>query len=518
MNTYQQAEFSRAVSAQQNGDINVAIEVYRKLYQEDVRTVDLLHLYGVGLHQTGQHNQAVPLLKEALTRSPKNLPIHINLAIVYKALGRIKACVKQYQTVLSIDPDHLEALQSLVFHLRELRCHEQAIEYAKRALATAPNHDQTHNNTGNLYNDIGDLAQAQDHYRKAVAINPKNGQAWANFATTKKFSETDREVIEDMQSILNAGDLPPAQASQLNFAIGKAYKDLNDPDSAFPYYRRQHELMPATNFPWHSFETYLAEVRSVYTADYFASLTSLDRQDSPVFIVGMLRSGTSLLERILAAHSGFCGIGERPEIARLTQRIESYPKVVPKIPDQVVQQLADLYLQQVRQHYDRSRQRPVDKMMTNFMHIGFIYRLFPNAKIIHAKRHPYAVCLSCYLQNFAQPPGWAKSLDDIGRYYRNYQQMMAFWAEHFPSESIIDVAYEDLLESPETEIRRMLKFCEVPWEDACLTFHRSKGVVKTASNWQVRQPLNQRNAEQWRKFESYLGDLDKWLHPPCEQL
>ncbi|MEO0414528.1 MAG: sulfotransferase [Verrucomicrobiota bacterium] len=312
-----------------------------------------------------------------------------------------------------------------------------------------------------------------------------------------------------MLATLETPDLSEKDAGQLSFALGKAYNDLGVAEKAFPYYQRANQSIDVS-FPWEQFEAYLKSQREIYTQAFFDKAPRAAESDfAPVFIVGMLRSGTSLLEQIIAAHSQFCGIGERPELAKVTQRIPDYPHSAPKLTAEQLKQLAGHYETDIAPHRQNDL-RPVDKMMTNFMHLGFIALLFPNAKIVHTRRHPCAVALSCFFQNFAHQPGWTTSIDGIGRYYALYEKMMDHWAAHLPL-PIHHLSYEALLADPEPETRRLIEFCGADWEPACLEFHKNRSVVQTASNWQVRQPLNRSNAEKWRRYEPYLDDLKPWI-------
>ncbi|MDF1816051.1 MAG: sulfotransferase [Verrucomicrobiales bacterium] len=505
MQSHHKVLFQQAFTLHRQGKTREASKIYLDLIEEGNRSADVLHLYGLSLHELGDQSGALPYIKKAIAMAPDNSLYRKNLAVVFSKLGRTEDTVEQYRKILKIDPDNLEAHQSLAFHLRELRDHTAGLLHAERALELEPGHSATWNNAGNLLNDLGRIEDARLHYRKAVDHDPRNGQAWANLASVTKFRQPSEVAL--MEKVLCQGELSSTQEGQLCFALGKAWKDIGKPELAFPYYEKANRRVPS-HFPWEQFETYVDDLGKLFQADTFAGYPRSKSTERPIFIVGMMRSGTSLVEQILSTHPALCGVGERPELARLIGNIPDYPKTLRQDTEPLTK-IANTYRDLINPFKDTNT-RSVDKMMTNFLHIGMISLLFPKAKIIHTERNPYAVGLSIFCQNFAKPQGWTSSLDDIGRYYTSYRKMMDHWAAHSPLE-IHTVRYEELLSSFEKNTRDLFTYCEEEWPEDCLEFHENRNVVKTASNWQVRQPLNPDNREKWRAFEPYLTDLDKWV-------
>ena len=506
MQSHHKTGFNKAFSLHQKGNFTEAADIYRGLICDGSESADLFHLYGLALHQTGKNEDALLYIKKAVSISPDSTVYLQNLAIVYRDLGNQKEVVNLYREILKINPDHLEAHRNLALYLRSFREHEEALIHGRRALKIDPNHSATWNNMGNLFNDLGQIDEAHEHYQKSVKLSPCYGQAWANLSTVTKYR--DDSDIRKMETILASRDLPPTEAGQMCFALGKAYKDLGRPDDAFPYYVRANKSV-SSSFPWERFESYLEDIKDAFSHEFFDCRKYIDSDVSPIFIVGMIRSGTSLAEQILSSHPEICGVGERPELANLTQLIENYPRGVPGATHHRLSKIAKQYVDAINQ-FKNSRFRSADKMMTNYLHIGIISLLFPHARIVHMKRNPYAVGLSIFCQNFSKPPGWTSSLDDIGRYYANYHGMMNHWESHSPIK-IHTVVYEELLSDPERVTRNLFAYCGEKWTADCLNFHKNRNVVQTASNWQVRQPLNRKNGEKWRAFEPFLSDLDKWL-------
>tara|TARA_R110002049_G_scaffold285698_1_gene466762 strand:- start:176780 stop:178840 length:2061 start_codon:yes stop_codon:yes gene_type:complete len=403
------------------------------------------------------------------------------------------------------------------------------------------------NHLANAYVDRGDIQEALDVFEKALQIDPSHAFSHFRFSRAKKFKagrETDR-YIALLQKQIETPDQPNQKQIYLHFALAKVLDDTAQYDRAWQHYDRANKLKPTHSASEASLrpsvrlgveprrspvDKPIEETCQTFTREYFNARHGQGNPDqTPVFIVGMPRSGTTLTEQILSSHPQVAGAGELPCIDQIRQEIifrekqrvrhagmpttpRSYLSLVEGVTGADLQEHTQTYMKRLNE-YRTDELRVTDKMPTNFLHLGLIATLFPQATIIHCRRHPMDVLVSCYCQNLNAP---FCDLDQLVGYHRNYRRMMRHWEQVLPM-SIHTVDYESLVVDPETESRRLIQHCGLEWNDACLAFHASDRAVHTPSKWQVRQPMYKSSMQKWRRFESQLASIADQIETEMQQ-
>jgi len=539
-----------AVEHHRAGELQAAEKGYRQVLQVNPRQSDALHLLGVIAQQVGRHDAAIDCISRAIAENSRVAAFHGNLGTAYDSAGRFDEAIASYRRAIELDPAYADGHHNLGIILKQLEkfdeaagCFRRVIQLqpdfvdahnnlgavlAKqdqfsaaesallRALELAPNHAEAHRNLGNLRSQQGRHDEAVAHLQRALEINPGYASAMTTLAGFKRYSEADRDEIKRLEEVSSGKQIPREDACNIHFALGKMYDDIGRWDDAFEHYRVANRLSDR-HFNRESVVTGTDALIAANTPALFSAKANLGRRsDLPVFVVGMPRSGTSLVEQILASHGSVFGAGELTELGAIASALPSEvgsgrrdPSCLSRITGDCAKALADRYLDNLRQ-LDAEAIRIVDKMPTNFWHLGLVAVLLPDAKIVHCRRHPLDVCLSCYFQSFSSRIDYAYDLRNLGAYYRQYERLMAHWRAVLPLE-IFDVDYSQLVSHQEAVTRRLLDFCELQWDADCLEFHANKRVVHTASSWQVRQPIYTRSVDRWRHYEKHLGPLKEAL-------
>jgi tetratricopeptide (TPR) repeat protein len=338
------------------------------------------------------------------------------------------------------------------------------------------------------------------------------------------FSQTDLRrlvagdpLIAQMQALLAREGISLADRATLHFGLGKAFLDIGDSEQAFDHYNEGNRLKRSTfAYDADANERWMASIAEVFSPALLAAKADMGaRSDLPVFVVGMPRSGTTLVEQILASHPMIHGAGELKRLQTLVDGIAGFPVSVPNMTAEQLRGLGDAYLGFVKP-LAAGRRHVVDKMPSNFLHAGLIRLVLPDARIIHCRRDPVDTCLSCYTKLFAGEQAFTYNQTELGRFHRAYLRLMAHWRASLPASHFLEVDYEAVVEDVEREARRMLDFLGLPWNDTVLRFHETQRPVRTASVNQVRQPIYRTSAGRWRKHEAYLQRLLAALNAPPE--
>lgn len=438
-----------------------------------------LNTLGVILREQGQLNESEICLLRALELSPEYAEAHLNLGASYVHLGRIAEAESSYQRALDIQPDSASAMVII----GETRAYQ------------------------------GQFSEAEKFYRRALALEPEMPEAWSALAGLRKMTAGDAAWLSTAEKIVDK-NLRPTQEFDLRYAIGKYCDDVRDFDRAFLNFRRANELSKSFS------DRYDRKLQALFCDQIILSYgreqvqalqNGASSSEQPLFIVGMPRSGTSLVEQIAAAHPAIFGAGE---LSFWADACRSHPATISSArhDESLLRNLASDYLQRLAS-FSSDALRVVDKMPVNFLHIGLIHAAFPRARIIHTLRNPVDTCLSIYFQNFSGAYGYANDLEDIAHYYRQYRRLMAHWRETLPPGVLLDVPYESLVSDPKTWSRKIIEFSGLDWSERCLEFHGAKRSVSTHSYWQVRQPIYKNSVERWRNYEKYLGPLREFLEP-----
>ena len=491
-----------------------AIRSYERAIALDPDFADAHNNIGIVFSELGQLDEAIMSYKAAITLQFDYAEAHYNLGLIFHDLKRLDEATQSYKTAIAFQSNYADAHYNLGILYHDVGQLKMAIDSIKMAIKINPENADTHKYLGNTFQSNGQIDEAIKCYEKALSINPFYADAHRNLSTIKNYIHDD-DQINLMQDLLLNGNLSQSDLVHINFALAKANEDLGKKDDLFKSLNegnrlRKEELNYSLNKDLDEHSN-LKRLININLSNSKESVKFKSSKIRPIFIVGMPRSGTSLVEQILSSHQKIHGAGELSTLNNL---------IVPIINDCILKDkkvIEDSYLS-VRNEYlsyisrlNVSETIITDKMPTNFRYIGFILKAFPEAKIIHLNRDSRAICWSIYKSYFpGEGLGWAFNMKDLAGYYNSYIDLMTFWHQLFPRK-IYDICYEDLTTNQEEETRKLLKYCELEWDDNCLNFHNNKRAVKTTSSLQVRKKMYQGSSEVWKKYESYLQPLIKVL-------
>ncbi|MCH2091923.1 MAG: sulfotransferase [Pseudoxanthomonas sp.] len=472
--------------------------------------------------RVGRGEDAESLLARCVELAPDFLPARQNYALVLHRANRPEDALRQIDRLLAHEPDNPAHLNLKAVVLCRIGDYEPALALYERVLASYPQQAKIWMSYGHALKTAGHTARAIDAYRRALSLQPGFGEVWWSLANLKtfRFSDDDMAVMRAQRA---RTDLPDEDRLHLDFALGKALEDAGDYAASFAHYRDGNALRSAQlGYRTDDTRARVQRLRGAHTAAFFAQRAGLgcDAPD-PIFIVGMPRAGSTLLEQILSSHSAVEGTMELPDITSITRELreqarargaDTYHDLLATLDGDALRALGERYLETTRIHRKSGRPFFIDKMPNNFAHTGLIHLMLPNAKIIDARRHPLACCFSGFKQHFARGQGFSYGLEDIGRYYHDYVALMAHYDDVLPGR-VHRVLYEQLVEDTEAEVRRLLAYCGLPFEDGCLRFFENARPVRTASSEQVRQPIYREGVDHWRHYEPWLEPLKVALGP-----
>ena len=527
-----------------SGRIQEAIEEINSLNILYPNVPLLFNILGACYKQLGQLSDAEKMFKNAFSIKPDYAEAHFNYGIVQKDLGRIDAAIESYQNAISILPNYPDAHNNLGNAFKSIGMYAHAIESYEWAVAYKPEFEEAFNNLGVVqcdvglqhlaiknfekayslnsnffealfylgvaHKDLGNKSVAISTFEKLLEIQPHNTKVLRNLCEVKKFKKSDSKLINKMESLLNSDKINQSELIDLNFALSNVYLDLGDIDTQFKYLSDGNKLRKALlSYSIESSIKLFNTIKDVF--DDLPTLTNNELSQSslrPIFIVGMPRSGTSLVEQIVASHNEAHGAGE------LEFSTQIFSSIIANISGDVDKKDLLFFREQYLAKLNAlkcSKNIITDKMPMNFRYIGLIISAFPEAKIIHLKRDARATCWSIYKNYFdSDGIGYSYDQNDLAQYYGLYSDLMSFWHERFPDQ-IYDICYEDLTTNQEEETRKLLEYCDLDWDENCLNFHSNKRAVKTASALQVRKKMYQGSSEAWKKYEAYLQPLIKGL-------
>ena len=517
------AALPRAVVSATNifseGEIYVAEDIVRRHllnYPTDIEAMRLLARIGVRLEIL---DDAEFLLESVVLAQPDYHAARFEYASVLVQRHKFVAALEQAQKLINLEPGNRSYRTTRANALVGLGRHEDALAIYRELEAGAPQAADLHLSIGHALKTLGRQSEAIDAYHQAAVVRPDFGDAYWSLANLKTYRFTAGEVAS-MRVHANAKNTPLADRYHLCFALGKALEDASEFAESFRYYERGNQLKKTeSRYRIESLERSCLRQETVCTREFFAARHGFgcDRDD-PIFIVGLPRAGSTLLEQILASHSQVEGTMELAEIPRLALHLSGregntdasrYPAVLPELQAQRLRELGEKYLEDTR-ILRTGKPRFIDKMPNNFRHIGLLHLMLPNARIIDARREPLACCFSNFKQLFASGQEFTYSLDDIGRYYRAYVRLMDHWDAVLPGK-VLRIQHESVVEDLEGNVRRLLDFCGLQFETSCLEFWKTERNVRTASSEQVRRPIFKEGLDQWRNFEPWLGPLQDAL-------
>lgn len=488
-----------------------------KAHPTDIGAIRMLAEIAARLER---YEQAEALLRRALQLAPNFDAARANLAIVLHRQNRSVEARAELEALLARDPENPSHRNQYAAVLARLGETEQAIAVYRTVLKVVTDQPRVWMSFAHTLKTAGHRAEAESAYRESLRLNPALGEAWWSLANLKTFRFSNDDLVT-MQNQLARTDLSDADRFHLDFALGKAFEDRKAYDTSFTHYDAANAgRRKSLDYDAGMITANKERLKSVLTTEFFAARAGQGcPAPDPIFIVGLPRSGSTLIEQILASHSQVEGTMELPDIMALIDKTRAgrnvyfYPDVIAGLSATELKALGEEYLERTRVHRKLGRPLFIDKMPNNFLQIGFIHLILPNAKIIDARRHPMACGFSCFKQHFARGQAFSYSLEDIGRYYADYVDLMAHFDRVLPGR-IVRVQYEDLVADLETNVRKLLADCGLAFEEECLSYYQNDRIVRTASSEQVRMPIFSDGLEQWRHYEKWLEPLKNALSQP----
>ena len=508
-----------AAQAFARGQTEEAEKICRQVLREHPNEVDAMRLLASIANKLEQRDDAIILLERAVELKPKFAGAWADLAETYTESEKFGEALDAVQRVIKLQPNMPFGHMIRGSILGKKDDHEGAINAFKEALEIEPEHIGSNMGLGNTLKTIGRYDEAVKSYKKCIEAQPLFSEAYWSLANLKTYSFDDDE-IKNMEKHVQSQDLTPASKAFFHIAIANAKEKQMKYGEAWYHFHTGNELRRTSEI-YDSVTTQVTHDALIETFDEeFVNSTkgSGCQSDAPIFILGLPRSGSTLIEQILASHSQVEGTRELPDISLLGRRLTKskppgikYPDAVKHMTDEEKTEYGESYLE-TSKRYRTDKPRFIDKMPNNFAHIGFIKTILPNAKIINAKRHPLDSCVSSFKQLFYKGQSWSYDLFEIGEYYLEYERMMDHWHSLYPGE-IYDIQYENIVNNQEDESRALIEYCGLDWEDSCLKFYENKRSVNTASSEQVRQPIYKGAMYAWKNYESEIGALKDILEP-----
>ncbi len=507
-------DLARAAQATAANRLADAYPVLRDRLQADPDDIAALRIMADVAMRMARPLDAARMLMRAIGLAPDFTAAHDLLRDAFYQTP-LDAALAELDLHLAQSPDHLGYLGLKAGLLDRAGDYDGAIASYRRMLELRPDDAPIRVVLGNVLRTIGQSEESIEAYRTSLRHDPRNGEAWWSLANTKTF----RFPAEDrmtMQALLGQPDLPPADRLRIEFALGKALEDQADHAASFMHYAEGNRLRRATvRYTQAHVDDQLRRAGRLYTPEFLAERAGAgDPAPDPIFVVGLPRAGSTLVAQILASHSQIEGTMELNDLLRIVRRLDlpggRYPEALVQMTPPQRAALGQEYLRETRIQRKRGRPHFIDKLPVNFMHIGLIATILPQARIIDVRRHPLACGWSCFKQLFARGHDFSYDLGDIGSYYRAYLGFMALWDDRLPGH-VHHLRYEDLVADTEAEVRRLLAYLGLGFEPACLDFHLTERAVRTPSAEQVRQPIFTAGLDQWRHFEAWLDPLKRAL-------
>jgi len=497
------------------GPIESAINSFEKALALNPDYAEAHYNLGVAFQRTNQLDNAVECYEKSITLKHAYPTAHNNLGVIMLERSQLDSAVKSFEWAVAYSPEYAEAHNNLGSAFQELNQFDLAKEQFKKAVSINQDYALAFNNLGNSCKTLGLTNEALNHYEKAITIKGDFAEAHFNLSGVKKYKQGDIQ-ISTMLSILPSKTLNESDQIFINFALAKVNDDLNNQEELFRFLNEGNRLRKAQlNYSIDDYQNKHSVIKKMFSHNLLSiekELLSEKKSKRPIFIIGMPRSGTTLVEQIISSHHAVYGADELNTISKLTSSILKDSSA--QMKNGLTKRSLLTFRQQYLEHLSTlniNEDIITDKWPLNFQYIGFILSAFPEAKIIHLKRDARAICWSIYKNYFSgKGNGWAYNFKDLVSFYALYSDLMNFWHKLFP-DKIYDVSYEKLTNNQNDETIKLLQYCDLEWDDNCLNFHTNKRPVKTASALQVREKMYQGSSEDWKKYKKHIQPLIKGL-------
>jgi Tfp pilus assembly protein PilF len=512
----------QAAIAMNRNDIPHAERLLKAYLHDAPSDVPAIRMLAEVAMRVGRDDDAKNLLERALELSPDFMPARFQLALLLHRRNEPARALTEIETLLAADPRNPGYRNLAAVILSRVGEYERSGRLYAELTREYPSNAKVWLSYGHVLKTEGRQDESVAAYRRAIACDPSFGEAYWSLANLKtfRFDESDMAAMR-----VSVGNLSVTEADRvhLNFALGKACEDAGDYAASFAYYAQGNDLHRTQNpYDADKNSARLRHFKEVFTERFFAARAGTGCTDpGPIFIVGMPRSGSTLLEQVLASHPAIEGTTELPEMITLARELRSlsdsddigsYADVLATMDAEALRALGERYIERTRVHRKTGRPHFIDKMPNNFLHVAMIHLALPNAKIVDARRHPMACCFSNFKQHYARGQRFSYDLTDMGRFYADYVELMAHFDAVLPGR-IHRAYYERVVDDTEAEVQRLLDYLGLPFERACLHFHENDRPVRTASSEQVRQPIYRDGMVLWRRFEPWLDPLKAALGP-----
>jgi tetratricopeptide (TPR) repeat protein len=524
-----------------------AIAQYRKVLEINPQYIEAMSNLGATLTESDRYAEAIPVLLQALKMQPQYAEAHCNIASAFFGLEEYDKALVAYQNALkfkkdypeafigmaklnqeknnlemaekfirqaiAVDPENAEAYSILGGILMEGGFADKAEGAFNKALELKPQHQSALSGIGTLMMEQGRMVESEATFNKALEYEPESIVAFASLAQVRKARAGDKH-IEALEALLaKTPDMPRKKAMSIHFALGKCYDDLKEADKAFAHFAIGCRLKRQTfEYSSSAHSQLIQQIKEVFNAELFKKFANAGCDSNvPIFVLGMPRSGTTLTEQIIASHPQVFGAGELPEMTRMShQQVHGdksiYPFNIAAYAAKDFKALGEQYIASVRQR-SADAAHITDKMPANFLYLGLIHLILPNAKIVHVKRNPVDTSLSCFTKIFNRGQYFSYDLKELGEFYCDYVDLMNHWKKVLPAGTFYEVQYEELVGDNENQARQLIAYCGLEWNDACLESHKTERNIRTASVTQVRQPIYKSSVERWRIYEKDLQPL-----------
>jgi tetratricopeptide (TPR) repeat protein len=507
------------VALRRLGRLDEAETAFRAALRLQPGHADARASLGVVLHRQGRLAEAFAILAEAVRLAPAHAQTRNDLGGLLLGLGRPDEAFVQLQEAVRLRPNFPEALANLGMALHALVRPDEAVRWLRESVRVSPGYARGHDHLAYVLESQGKLDEALAEYRESARLAPDSAMALAGLAKLAAAGRgaLDEAAVRRMADLADRPDVAPDDQARLHHALATWLDSQGSYDEAFEHcrqgneLRKELELRRGAGWSIEEHRRLIDRIVATFTPEYFRRVAPFGAQSElPVFVVGMFRSGSTLVEQVLARHPAVFAAGEITDFPRLMDELPArlggdYPEALAALDGPSARSLAEAYLQAVRGR-SATAARVVDKFLSNYFYVGAIAALFPKARIVHCLRDPLDTCLSCYFQNFGHAYLFKMGLRDLGLYYREYERLMAHWSAVLPA-PMFALPYEGLTDDLEGWARRLVAFCGLEWDNRCLSFTEAERPVRTASILQVRRPLYRTSVGRWKRYEKHLGPL-----------